>query len=190
MKYLKKEAFVDGRFNVDWPSKMGFVEDSIQPINRNNPLPEQWDRIGGINGENFTTFPDNRIPYTYNERAIPYIENPSARHVGTFNNESYFDAIDAIRNGKIDELNNIILSNGKKPISNVEFLDFKAHYNNFIENSSHVIGNVDATYGLKGSAAPWRSSSTGDVLMEGGAEQIVTPVSAKMLEKIGIISKY
>ena len=51
-KYLKSEAFVDGRPNVDWPNKMGFAEDSIQAISRKNPLPEQWDRIGGKGGEN------------------------------------------------------------------------------------------------------------------------------------------
>ncbi|UFT98806.1 hypothetical protein KO561_16655 [Radiobacillus kanasensis] len=190
MKFLKPEGFVDGRMNIDWPDKMGFADDSIQTIHRSNPLPEKWDRVGGKGGENFTTLPDNGIPYTYDQRAIPYLENPSARHVGTFDNESYFDAIDSIRNGNLEELNKVIVANGKNPISNVDFIDFRAHYDDFQNNINNVIGNTDATYGVKGTAAPWINSSTGEKLMNGGAEQIVTPLNAEMLEMIGIIPKY
>lgn len=53
-----------------------------------------------------------------------------------------------------------------------------------------VIGNSDATYGLIGVAAPWKKSSSGERLMGGGAEQIVTPLNAEMLEMIGSIPKY
>ncbi|WLR42595.1 hypothetical protein LC087_18240 [Bacillus carboniphilus] len=89
---MKPEAFgSNGRMIVDWPDNMGFVEGEIKTINRNNPLPKRWDRVGGNGGVNFTLLPDNEIPYTYDQRAIPYLENPSARHVGTFDNESYFD---------------------------------------------------------------------------------------------------
>lgn len=57
-------------------------------------------------------------------------------------------------------------------------------------DEKNEIGNIDATYGLKGAAAPWVISSTDKVLMKGGAEQIVTPLNAEMLEKIGTIPKY
>ena len=191
MKYLKPEGFgSQGRMLVDWPDNMGFVVDSIQTITRDNPLPESWDRVGGKGGENFTVLPDDGVPYTYDERAIPYIENPQARHVGTFNNETYFDAIDAVKNGDLEELNRIAEVNGKGPIPYADLLDFKAHYEDFQENAKSVVGDMDATYGLKGTAAPWINSSTGEKLMEGGAEQIVTPLSAEMLEKIGVIPKY
>ncbi|MFD2923030.1 ribonuclease YeeF family protein [Halobacillus naozhouensis] len=190
MKFLKPERFVDGRMNVDWPNKMGFLEGSIQEINRKNPLPERWDRVGGKGGENFTVLPDNGIPHTYDQRAIPYVENPTARHVGTFDNESYFNAIDAINIGDLGELNKIVVANGKNPISNVDFMDFKAHYTDFQDNVKEVIGSTKNAYGLKGTAAPWKNSSTGQDLMNGGAEQIVTPLNAEMLEMIGIIPKY
>lgn len=51
-------------------------------------------------------------------------------------------------------------------------------------------GNIDATYGLKGNAAPCVSSTTKEVLLNGGVEQIVTPLNADMLEMIGIIPNY
>ncbi|WLR42591.1 hypothetical protein LC087_18215 [Bacillus carboniphilus] len=73
-------------------------------------MPEGWDRVGGKGGVDFTVLPDDGIPYTYDQRAIPYVENPSARYVATFDNESYFDVIDAIRNGDLEELNKIVVS--------------------------------------------------------------------------------
>ncbi|MGM9948719.1 MAG: hypothetical protein ACI33P_01270 [Lysinibacillus sp.] len=101
-----------------------------------------------------------------------------------------FEAIDAVKNGDLEELNRIAEVNGKGQIPYADLLDFKAHYEDFQENAKSVIGDMDATYGLKGTAAPWINSSTGERLMEGGAEQIVTPLSAEMLEKIGVIPKY
>ena len=61
---LSRRVWSNGRMIVDWPDKMGFVEESIQPIDRNSSLPERWDRVGGKGGENFTTLPHNGIPYT------------------------------------------------------------------------------------------------------------------------------
>ena len=54
-----------------------------------------------------------------------------------------------------------------------------------IKDIKDVFGNIDAPYGLKGFAAPWKND-----LMEGGAQQIVTPLSGTFLERIGIIPKY
>ncbi|WP_205124313.1 hypothetical protein, partial [Metabacillus litoralis] len=190
MQFLKPDGFVDGRMNIDWPDKMGFDEGSIQAINRNSPLPEKWDRVGGKGGENFTTLPNKGIPYTYDQRAIPYIENPSARHVGIFNNESYFRAIDAIKSENLEELNRVVVANGNNPISEIDFDRFIASYNDFQDRVKNIFGNVDATYGVKGLAAPWFNSSTGEKLMNGGAEQIVTPLNAQTLEMIGVIPKY
>ena len=56
-------------------------------------------------------------------------------------------------------------------------------YNDFIEDTADAVGrNIDATYGLKGTAASW-----GD--MSGGAGQIVTPFGGDVLEKIGILKE-
>ena len=139
---------------------------------------------------NFTTLPDNGGPYTYNQRAIPYLENPEARHVGNFHNESYFEAIDAVKNGNLEELNKIVVTNGRNPISNVEFVEIQADYGRFQDRIRKVVGNTDTTYGVKGIAAPWRRSSTGEMLMNGGAEQIVTPLNGETLEIFGVIPKY
>src|SRR5690606_8836007 len=140
---------------------------------------------------NFTTIPENGVPYTYDQRAIPYLENPSARHVGEFNNNVYFNAIDAIKNGDLDALNKIIVNNGKQPISEVAFKRIRNDYFDFSEEVKEIIGEeIDATYGLKGIAAPWISSTTGEILMDGGAEQILTPINGIYLELIGIILKY
>ena len=139
---------------------------------------------------NFTTLPDNGGPYTYKQRAIPYLENPEARHVGNFDNESYFDAIDAIKSDNLVELNRVVVANGKEIVTEAEFYRLKADFNDFQANLTAVIKNEDTTYGLKGIAAPWRSSSTGEKLMIGGAEQIVTPLNGINLIRIGIIPKY
>ncbi|MGB7999892.1 MAG: hypothetical protein WCF60_07410, partial [Anaerobacillus sp.] len=190
-KYLEPDGFgKNGRMLMDWPENMGFEVGSIQAITRNKPLPERWDRIGGKGGVNFTTLPDNGGPYTYNQRAIPYLENPEARHVGNFDNESYFDAIDAIKSGNLESLNRIAIANGKEPFSEVGLDTLKGDYNYHQGNLKNAVRNVDTTYGLKGTAAPWRTSSTSEKLMDGGAEQIVTPLSGEVLEDIGVIRKY
>jgi len=48
------------------------------------------------------------------------------------------------------------------------------------------IVNVDATYGLKGIAAPWQNSATGDVLLNGGAEQM----EGEMLKILGVLTEH
>ena len=137
-KYLKDVPIdAEGKLQIDWPEKKGFKESSIKPVNRNDMLPNEWDRVGPMGGSNFTTIPENGVPYTYSQRAIPYIENPSARHVGTFNNDTYYDAI-------------------------------------------------DATYGLKGTAATW-TNKAGEKLLEGEAKQYLTPLSGKTLEELGLL---
>ena len=55
-------------------------------------------------------------------------------------------------------------------------------YNDFIEDTVDAVGSsVDATYGLKGTAASW-----GD--MVGGAGQIVTPLNGGTMKRLGIIN--
>ena len=66
----------------------------------------------------------------------------------------------------------------------------KASYDDYQDRMKIVFENIDATYGLKGAAAPWHSSTTGEKLMKGGAEQIVTPLNAETLEIIGVILEY
>jgi len=122
-------------------------------INKNSPLPEKWDRVGGKGGENFTTLPDTNIPYTYDQRAIPYLENPSARHIVVFNNEYYFAAIDVIKYGNLEGLNQTVVANEKTPISEIDFDRFKASYDDYQDRMKIVFESIDTTYGMKETAA-------------------------------------
>ena len=186
IKYLKSEGIAsNGRPLVDWPKFMGFL-DTVNGITRDNPLPSKWDRIGAISGENFTTLPNNGKIFSFDGRAIPYLENFQARHVGEFNNENYFNVIDAIKGNDLNKLNDIMRSNDVAPVTSLEFKRLSSTYNDFINRMKSEIGNVDATYGLKGSAAPWKIN--GEIHMNGGAEQIVTPLTGDILRRLGLLN--
>ncbi|MFL0252538.1 hypothetical protein ACJDT4_19170 [Clostridium neuense] len=165
---------------------MGFDVNSIKGITRENPLPDKWDRIGPISGENFTTVSSNGKIFSFDERSIPYLENLQARHIGDFNNNVYFDVIDAIKENDINKLNGIMKKSGIDSVSSIEFKDIRGRYIKFIDRAKVEIGNIDATYGLKGSAATWKIN--GEIHMNGGAEQIVTPLTGDFLKPLGILN--
>lgn len=177
-KYVK-EFSEEGYVIYDWPEKEGFVQ--AHSITRKNPLPEIWDRYGRMNGSNFADVPKNG-KYNYSQRAIPYYDNPEAYHIGRFNNKTYFDKIDAIRDNDIKKLNEILKQENVKTIDVNEFAEMKKGYQGFISKIGEEMPNVDATYGLRGKAAPM-----GD--MEGGANQFLTPLSGSILEKLGILTE-
>lgn len=173
----------DAKGNViyDWPPKLGFDESTIQSISRTDSLPDTWDRYGYMGGSNFADVPPTG-KYTYSERAIPYVENEAAYHTGTFNNATYFDKIDAIKNGDINGLNTILSKEGIANVDSSYFKNLQNTYNDFIEDTADAVGrNIDATYGLKGTAASW-----GD--MSGGAGQYVTPLNGSTMKRLGIIN--
>ena len=164
---------------------MGFNSKGIHAITRENSLPNKWDRIGALNDENFTTLPEKRIPYTHDERAIPYLENPHVRHIGEFDNNNYFDVVDAIKDNDIDKLNTIMKKSECDKVSSIEFKDLYTSYNEYIDRVKVEIGDIDATYGLKGKVAQWKSGTK--IYMNGGAEQIVTPFNRFVLKRFGIL---
>ena len=173
----------DAKGNViyDWPPKLGFDESTIKSISRTDSLPDTWDRYGYMGGSNFADVPLTG-KYTYSERAIPYVENEAAYHTGAFNNATYFDKIDAIKNGDIDGLNTILSREGIANVDSSNFKNLQNTYNDFIEDTANAVGsNIDATYGLKGTAASW-----GD--MSGGAGQYVTPLNGSTMKRLGIIN--
>lgn len=181
IQYVKS---FDTRGNViyDWPPKLGFDESTITPISRADGLPDTWDRYGYMGGSNFAGVPSTG-KYTYSERSIPYIENEAAYHIGTFNNASYFDKIDAIKNGDMDTFNELLQKEGIPKWKLDDFEELCDSYNLFISEATKELGDsVDVTYGIKGIAAEW-----GD--MSGGAVQIVTPFGGDVLEKIGILKE-
>ena len=173
----------DAKGNViyDWPPKLGFDESTIKSISRTDSLSDTWDRYGYMGGSNFADVPPTG-KYTYSERAIPYVENEAAYHTGAFNNATYFDKIDAIKNGDIDGLNTILSREGIANVDSSYFKNLQNTYNDFIEDTANAVGsNIDATYGLKGTAASW-----GD--MSGGAGQYVTPLNGSTMKRLGIIN--
>mgnify|MGYP000815302340 FL=1 len=173
---------VKGNVIYDWPPKLGFDESTIKPITRTDSLFDTWDRYGYMGGSNFADVPSTGR-YTYSERAIPYVENEAAYHTGTFNNVTYFDKIDAIKNGDIDGLNALLHNEGISRWDLDDFEELCDSYDSFISKANKELGDsVDATYGIKGQAAEW-----GD--MTGGAGQIVTPFGGNVLEKIGILKE-
>ena len=171
-----------GNVIYDWPPKLGFDESSIKPISRTDGLPDTWDRYGYMGGSNFADVPSTG-KYSYSERAIPYVENEAAYHIGTFNNVTYFDKIDAIKNGDIDLFNDLLQKEGITKWDIDEFEELCDNYDAFITKTNKELGEtVDATYGIKGNAAEW-----GD--MTGGAGQVVTPFGGDILKKIGILKE-
>lgn len=186
IKYLKPEGLgTNGRPIVDWPKQMGFDVDSINGITIENPLSNKWDRICAISGENFTTLPSEGKIFSFDDRAIPYLDNFQARHIGQFNNDIYFDVVDAIKGNDINNLNSIMKRNGIESVSSIEFNDIRGRHIQFIDRVKVDIGNIDATYGLKGNAAPWKIN--GEIHMNGGTEPIVTPLTGDFLKRLGIL---
>ena len=133
-------------------------------------------------GSNFADVP-KKGKYNYSQRAIPYYDNPEAYHIGHFQNETYFDKIDAIRDNDIKKLNEILKRENVKTIGVNDFTEMKRGYQSFISRIREEMPNVDATYGLRGKAA-----SMSD--MEGGANQFLTPLSGRILKKLGILTEY
>ncbi|HEM6531256.1 TPA: hypothetical protein U2E05_002246, partial [Streptococcus suis] len=176
-------AVRDGWVEYDWPENLGYQEGTVQPITRESGLPDQWDRFGHMGGGNFSDIPSDG-PYTYSQRAIPYVENPNAYHKGTFNRQTYFDKIDAIANQDRDALNNILKQEGITPVSQDKFAEYLAKYNKYNAEKTSALGLSieDIKYGVHGKAAAW-----GD--MSGGAEQIVTPFGGSDMLKLGMMEE-
>ncbi len=64
---------------------------------------------------------------------------------------------------------------------------FNNIYNDFIDRVQVEVGDIDATYGLKGKVAPWEVN--GEVYLSGGADQVVTPFSGDDLKRMGLLTK-
>ena len=187
--------------DVSWTEFPGLDKSKvIHSISRENIIPKKIDRIGSLSGNNFGMIPESGIPYTIDERAICYIENPLAHHRYTFDSTYYFDCIDSIKDKDVDGLNRIIdkmnLSNGEGSILHVDKddlidwnLQYKKFQNNKLLKTMCAEKGLDSTYGLMGKAAPWYDESISNILAKGGAGQENTPVSGEILEQLGILKE-
>ena len=131
-----------------------------------------------------------------NERSICYIDNEFAYNdYSYFDNEHYFDVIDSIKNNDSVALNKVIDNINAKEGMNIEYIDedimqsWNLDYLNL--GTSQLIKlceekGVNSTYGVIGDAAPWYDKN-GDIITNGGAKQVNTPVSGAVLLQLGIL---
>ena len=169
-----------GKIEYGWPDNLGFEAGTESSVSRDNPPELTWDRYGHMGGSNFSPIPESG-PYTTDERSIPYIPNQDAYHHGDFNVDTYFDKIDAIRNNDYEGLNDILASEGYEVLEKFEYDDITFDYFENCERlKDSVNGNIDTTYGLKGNVASWGN-------MNGGAEQLTSPLNGLQMERLGVI---
>lgn len=169
-----------GKIEYGWPPNLGFEHNTEKSISRDDPPPQTWDRYGYMGGANFSPVPEDG-PYPLEKRSAPYIENQQAYHCGTFNVDSYFDKIDAIRSNDAEGLNRILTSETLPTLHEEEFEDLYYDYRASCDSLKIKLDvDTDVTYGLKGRAAYW-----GD--MQGGAEQLTTPLSGEQMMRLGIM---
>ena len=173
----------NGRVDYYWPKNMGLVPGSDKAITK---LPKEWVRVGGMRGRNFTIRKPDGTFYTYNETAIPYMQNPQALNTGRFINYEYFKKIDAIKNNDMKALN-ALLKKEKIPVVDIdEFLDITSAYKKYLQSIPPTI-TADPTYGIMGTVAEWIDDVSGLRYFDGGAPQIITPLSGRQFERLGII---
>ncbi len=193
VKFLTAEGFDEkGKPDYDFPGCLGFVPETVRAITRDSFSTSIFSRMGSKYGNNASTQRSYGLLWSIDELGLPYLENYSARH--TFEiNDTYFDAIDAIRENSLDGLNEIIEQNHGKPVDLLALDSFKAYYQYFTERAEteskkHGV-NADVTYGLNGEVAPWINAD-GEVYLNGGAPQFTFPLNIDMMLRLGVISRY
>ncbi|URZ18372.1 T7SS effector LXG polymorphic toxin [Clostridium felsineum] len=191
--------------DIDWPDFPGLNKDTAKSVYNEATgkieISSDLDRLGSPYGNNLGVVKDG-YHCTQDERSICYIENEYARNGYKFDGTYYKDAIDAIKDFDIDNLekpvnkiNSIIEIQNKINGTNLSKVDagdivlWKDDYTKF-QNNPNLIElckekGIDSTYGVMGKAEKWMVN--GELITNGGAEQINTPVSVKTLEDIGLI---
>ena len=205
-KYLdSREPFRDdGRANPLYPEKQGFnMEKGIQPISRENPMPDSIDRYGKSTGT-FVAGMKEGESAPYNTRALPNMENPEAYHKYNVDSNHYFEAIDIVADTKpetidqsVDKMNNMIDAINKENGTDIEHIasdDMKdmladyTDYKNDLEKNFPEMSIEDAKYGLSGEAAAWINDRD-EKLSNGGAEQEWLPMSVSDFNIIGVMEE-
>lgn len=182
MKYVRGLA-PNGRPDYYRPKNMCLVPGSDKAITK---LPKEWVRVGGMRGRNFSIRKPDGTFYTYNETAIPYMQNPQALNSGRFINYEYFKKIDAIKNNDMNALNALLKKEKIPMLSRTEFNDICRSYNDYLKSIEPTI-TANSTYGIIGTVAEWVDGATGLRYFAGGAPQIITPLPGWQFERLGII---
>lgn len=205
-KYLdSREPFRDdGRANPLYPEKQGFnMEKGVQPISRENPMPDSIDRYGKSMGT-FVAGMKEGESAPYNTRALPNMENPEAYHKYNVDSNHYFEAIDIVADTKLEtidqsvkRMNNMIDAINKENGTDIEHIasdDMKdmladyTDYKNDLEKNFPEMSIEDAKYGLSGEAAAWINDRD-EKLSNGGAEQEWLPMSVSDFNIIGVMEE-
>lgn len=179
------------------------MEKGIQPISRENPMPDSIDRYGKSTGT-FVAGMKEGESAPYDTRALPNMENPEAYHKYNVDSNHYFEAIDIVADTKpetidqsVDKMNNMIDAINKENGTDIEHIasdDMKdmladyTDYKNDLEKNFPEMSIEDAKYGLSGEAAAWINDRD-EKLSNGGAEQEWLPMSVSDFNIIGVMEE-
>jgi hypothetical protein len=186
--FLTENGFDErGLPDYDWPDRWGMKEGTIQAIESDAHLPDIIDRDGQLAGNSASPLKENGEAYTYDEKSLPYKQNPEAKHQAVRKGQYYIELIDAIKNNDLDALNWLLNRNGIESISQDEMDQLIETYKDFLNEAQAKIKGVDVTYGFHGIADTWEKN--GEVYLNGGAPQFTFPLSIEQLIQFGIYLK-
>lgn len=179
----------DGRVMYKWPDNMGLKagsDTSIVTADGEVALPDELYRVGSYWGNNFSD-----AVYSYDELAIPYRSNDEALTVFKIKKDSYTKKIDALASGNLDELNEILQSEGLNELNKFDFRRIQNSYcdiQNSIKKEKRITCNTK--YGIAGTVAEWYNPNDTSVKwFNGGAPQFITPLNVFDMKTLGIVTE-
>ena len=178
-----------GRVEYLWPDNMGLKvgsDTSIVTADGEVALPDELYRVGNYWGNNFSD-----AAYSYDELGIPYRDNDEALTIFKIKKDSYVKKIDALASGNLDELNEILRTEG---IAEINKSDFKRLRSSYIERQASIKKEKKITcntkYGVAGTVAEWYNPNDTSVKwFNGGAPQFITPLNVFDMETLGIVTE-
>ncbi|MCR4677314.1 MAG: pilus assembly protein [Lachnospiraceae bacterium] len=186
-RYIVGINLEDGSFIYNWPENEGFAP-GFHGISVAD-LPKDWDRYGDLSGKNFSSI-DGSEPYTWDQRALPYKENPNSYHHGTMDGDFYCELIDSLVDpGRTEaDFNAVIEKYTGKPATGTEYDTMVQQYMNYLDNvkKNYYPLPDDYKYGLVGRVQPAFESegTTGEM-----ATQYTIPFTVNTLIETGVIKE-
>lgn len=180
-KHVPKSAdfLKDTVFDYYWPADLGIKKGTEKPLTH---FGNYITRVGYLGGKCFS----NRVN-TYDDLALPYDFNPFAGKEVSLCSWMYREKIDAIRTGRIKDLNEILKNQGIEEVDDKTFSLLRKDYKDYLDKLQETALNFyPVFYGFKGVIAPWYDSK-GNLLLKGGATQYTTPLTGFNLERIGVL---